>query len=310
MMAATKVQKMWARHVVNTLPGMSWATLQQGSRPWLWLNGAHSETLEQDVQAITKSFDYRWVWRDTPWEYGSPGYREGPLLVPLDEALYTFALEHWLCRQAGLILVCRDDGDRLVAHLKHLHQLIGADGVPLGFNLHAVRPLEELCEGLPSIRLSKLFGPIERLIWHTGVEQSNEWLSADAPVADFPSLITDDPIALMPNDETALDQASFAWFMRDCAREFRQRFPAYDRPDNELVFWRRLNLFAHEASEQLALATERDVRHYMELRFQYAHEFFAKDVALRDILVNREVNGKQRLIDAEARLAALASTMS
>jgi hypothetical protein len=77
--------------------------------------------------------------------------------------------------------------------------------------------------------------------------------------------------------------------MRDCARDVRQRCPAYDRPENEPVLWRHLNLFAREATDQLALAAERDVRHYMELRFQYSHELFAKDLALRDILINQYV---------------------
>jgi len=65
-------QPHWSRQVVNPLPDMCWAKLQQGARPWLWLNGAHSETLEKDVLAITRAFNYRWVWRDTAWEYGSP----------------------------------------------------------------------------------------------------------------------------------------------------------------------------------------------------------------------------------------------
>ncbi|WDD93484.1 hypothetical protein Bsp3421_003569 [Burkholderia sp. FERM BP-3421] len=59
--------------------------------------------------------------------------------------------------------------------------------------------------------------------------------------------------------------------------------------------------------DQLALTAERDVRHYVELRFQYPHEFFAKDAALRDIFLKRQVQGKQRLLDAEARLTALAT---
>jgi hypothetical protein len=310
MMGATSDQPKWSRQVVNTLPLMDWATLQQGARPWLWLSGAHSETLEQDVQKIAKSFDYFWVWRDTPWEYGSPGYREGPLLVPLDEQLFTFARDHWLRCQAGLILLGPDDETNLVAHLQHLHQLTGADGFPIAFSLHAVRPLEELCEGLPADRLSQLFGPIQRLIWYAGDVQSGEWLSANAPLIARTSSITERPIALTVNDEATLGQASLAWFMRDFARDVRQRFPAYDRPENEPVLWRHLNLFAREATDQLALATERDVRHYMELRFQYSHELFAKDLALRDILVNLKVQGKQRLTDAEARLAALATTMS
>ena len=310
MMDTTSDQSKGSRQVVNTLPLMDWATLQQGARPWLWLSGAHSETLEQDLLKLTKRFDYRWVWRDTPWEYASPGYRDGPLLVPLDEPLFTFALDHWLGQQAGLILLGPDDEAMLVAHLQHLHQLLGSDGFPIAFSLHAARALEELCEGLPADRLSQLFGPIQRFVWHAGDVLSGEWLCADAPEAALTSWITESPIALTANDEAALGQASLAWFMRDCARDVRQRFPAYGRPENESVLWRHLNLFTSEATDQLGLVTERDVRHYLELRFRYAQESFTKDVALRDLLVNRQVQGKQRLTDAEARLAATASTMS
>lgn len=305
-MDTTFDQPNWSRQVVNALPDMHWAALQQGARPWLCLSGAHSETLEQDLLKISKRFDYRWVWRDTPWEYGSPDYREGPLLVPLDEPLFAFALDHWFHQQAGLILLGPDDEASLIAHLQHLHQLTGADGFPIAFSLHAVRPLEELCEGLPADQLSKLFGPIQRFIWYAGDTQSGEWLFADAPVSALTSWITEGLIALTANDEAALGQASLAWFMRDCARDFRQRFPAYDRPENESVLWRHLKLFAREATDQLGLATERDVRHYMELRFRYSQESFTKDGALRDILVNRHLKGKQRLTDAEARLSAVA----
>ncbi|WP_342705465.1 DUF4123 domain-containing protein [Burkholderia arboris] len=300
----------WSRQVVSTLPCTSWATLEQGPHPWLCLSGVHSKALEEDVQAITKGFDYRWVWRNTAWEYGSPGYREGPLLVPLDEAVYAHAVDHWITRQAGLILLAPADGDDLVIHLQRLRQLTAPDGFPLGFSLHAARQLEELCEALPTERLSELFGPIQRLIWHADDERTVEWLFADAPATDRPQTVTDEPIALTHDDEFALDQASFAWFMRDCAREFRHRFPVYDHPDNEPVLRRYLIHFANEAIDRLALTAERDVRHYMELRFRYPHDFFATDASLRNILLQRQVKGKQRLSNAEALLAARTAATS
>ncbi|KWC81293.1 hypothetical protein E2P84_19150 [Burkholderia cepacia] len=309
-MNATIDQPQWSRQVVNTLPRTRWATLEQGPRPWLWLSGAHSETLEEEVQAITNGFDYRWVWSNTAWEYGSPGYRQGPLLVPLNESVYVHALDHWLTQQAGLILLGPDDGDNLVLHLQRLRQLTASDGFPLGFSLNAARQLEELCEALPSECLSELFGPIQRFIWYAGDERTGEWLFADSPSTDHPASVTNEPIALSLDDEAALDRASLAWFMRDCAREFRQRFPAYGHPENEPALWRHLNHFANEATDQLALTTERDVRHYMELRFQYPHDFFAMDATLRDILLQRQVKGKQRLFDAEARLVARAAATS
>ncbi|WP_124471213.1 hypothetical protein [Burkholderia ubonensis] len=303
-MSTTLERQRWSRQVVGALPPTNWASLAQGPRPWLCLNGAHSETLEQDVQAATKRFDYHWIWRGTAREYGDPGYRQGPMLVPLDEPLNAHAVDRWLRQRAGLILLGPDDDDALVEHLQRLHTLTASDGFPIGFSLHAARQLEELCEGLPAIRLSELFGPVQRFIWYAGDEQTGEWLFADAPSSDRPMVMTEEPIALTMDDEAALDQASLAWFMRDCARELRQRFPAYDHPDNESMLWRHLGHFANEATDQLALTVERDVRHYMALRFQYPHELFAKDATLRDILLQRQVEGKQRLFDAEARLVA------
>ncbi|WP_423762323.1 hypothetical protein [Burkholderia sp. NLJ2] len=306
----TKLElQQWPRRVVEALPRTNWTSLTQGARPWLCLSGAYSETLEEDVLAVTNRFDYRWIWRDTAWEYGIPGYRQGPLLVPLDEPLYAHAVECWLRQQAGLILLGPDEEDVLVYHLQRLRSLTASDGFPIGFGLHAGRPLEELCEGLPADRLSELFGPIKRFIWYTGDGQTGECLFADAPATDRPTSVPEGPVALTVDDEIALDQASLAWFMRDCARAFRQRFPAYDHPDNEPVLWRYLAHFANEATDQLALTTERDVRHYMELRFRYSHELFAKDATLRDILIQRQVDGKQRLFAAEARLKTLALTV-
>ncbi|WP_342705340.1 hypothetical protein OHZ10_31760 [Burkholderia arboris] len=305
----TKLElQQWSRRVVKALPHTNWTTLTQGPRPWLCLSGTHSDSLEEEVQAVTGRFQYRWVWRDTTWEYGIPGYRQGPLLVPLDEPLYAHAVECWLRRQAGFILLGPDEEDALVFHLQRLRLLEASDGFPISIGLHAGRPLEELCEGLPADRLSELFGPIKRLIWYAGDEHAGEWLFADVPATDRPTSVPDGHIALTLNDEIALDQASLAWFMRDCARAFRQRFPAYNHPDNEPVLWQHLAHFANEATDPLALTTERDVRHYMELRFRYSHELFAKDATLRDILIQRQVDGKQRLFAAEARLKTLALT--
>ncbi|PAK10667.1 DUF4123 domain-containing protein [Burkholderia ubonensis] len=305
-MSTTLELQQWSRRVVEALPRTNWTSLTQGPRPWLCLNGAHSETLEEDVLAVTNRFDYHWIWRDTAWEYGAPGYRQGPMLVPLDESLYAHAVECWLRQRAGLILLGPDEEDALVYHLQRLRLLTASDGFPIGFSLHAARQLEELCEGLRADRLSELFGPIQRFVWYAGDEQMGEWLSVNAPASDRPASVTNEPIALSSDDENALDQASLAWFMRDCAREFRQRFPAYDHPDNEPMLWRYLAHFANEATDQLALTTERDVRYYMALRFQYPHDYFAKDSILRDTLIRRQVDGKQRLFAAAARLKTLA----
>ncbi len=297
----------WTRRVVKAFPCPDWATLEQEPRPWILLDGAHSDSLENDLLQIRRGFKYRWVWRDTPREYRNPGYRHGPLLVPLDEALFTHAVEHWLRQQAGIILVAPEDIDLLVAHLQQLHQLTGTDGFPLRFSLNGARALEEFCEGLTAHSLSRLFGPIQRFIWYAGDEHQGEWLGAGSSVQVQAAPALDEPIALTKADEISLDQASLAWFVRDCVRSIRRQTPAYDDPKHETALWRRTDLFVREAADQLALTLERDVRHYVDLRFRYPQDFFATDGVLRNILIERHIPGKQRLVDAEARLSALAA---
>ncbi|CAB3827196.1 DUF4123 domain-containing protein [Achromobacter animicus] len=297
----------WTRRVVNASPCPDWVSLEPRSRAWILLDGAHSDTLENDLLQIKRGFEYRWVWRDTPREYRNPGYRHGPLLAPLDEALFTYAVEHWLRQQAGIILVAAGDIYPLVAHLQQLHQLVGTDGFPIRFSVNGARTLEEFCEGLTAPSLSRLFGPIQRLIWYAGNEPQGEWLVADSPVQGQAAPARDEPIALTKADEVSLDQARLAWFVRDCVRSIRRQTPAYDDPEHEPALWRRTHLFVREAADQLALTLERDVRHYVDLRFRYPQDFFAKDSVLRDILSERHIPGKQRLMDAEARLSALAA---
>lgn len=296
----------YSRQRVKAAPTPDWATLQQGGRAWVWLNGALNPTLQDELKQLDRFFSARWLWYGTPRAFVPPGYRSGPVLVTLDERIVNHALAHWLPQQIGLILLAPDDEDSLAAHLEHLQQLTGAKGQPLSFGLGAFRALEELCEALPDERLAQLFGPIKRLVWYAGDRHSGEWVSADAPLTGAAPIIAQRPIELSTYDEAALNPATQAWFMRDCVREFRRRFPIYDAADGQAELWRRLNVFALEAST-LTLTTERDVRHFMELRLQYPQRFFDHDRELREIMLRRAVEGKQRLIDAEARLAQLAA---
>jgi len=78
--------------VVKASQCPDWVSLEPRARAWILLDGAHSDTLENDLLQIRRGFEYRWVWRDTPREYRNPGYRHGPLLAPLDEALFTYAV--------------------------------------------------------------------------------------------------------------------------------------------------------------------------------------------------------------------------
>jgi len=297
----------WPRYVVRSHPAPTWAALAAAPRPWLWVSGACSETLEEDVRSITQRFDHQWVWRGTPLEYGAPGYRQGPLLVPLDRRLFDHALVHWLPQNAGLILRGPEDGAVLVRHLQTLHRLVAADGLPVGFSLHAVRPLEELCEALSDDRRAALLGPIQSLLWYANHADPAGWLTVANPVASGIAASESPALFLSPDEEAALDRASFAWFMRDCVREFSQEFPDYVHTDNLPLLREHLNIFFGE-SKRLGMELERDVRHYMELRLRYPQSSFVHDQLVFDTLRQRQVAPMQRLFAVEERLRQLPPT--
>ncbi|MGO4327408.1 DUF4123 domain-containing protein [Cupriavidus sp. 2TAF22] len=291
----------WPRQRVRGVQEPAWHDMPDMPRRWLWLDGAENADLEAEVRAITGRFDHQWIWRETEREYQPPGYRHGPLLVPLDKALLEHFLAHWAPRQAGLLLFSRDDDAGLLGHLQQLHQLIAADGLPLFYSLGAPRALEELCEGLPAPRLAETLGPIQTLVWRTPEEQGGQWLCADNPDAHAPALSPRHHVALTSEDEAALGHASHAWFMRDNVRHFTRLHAAFADPANQQELCRQLTAFATEA-EKLALTLERDVRHYMALRLAYPQAPFATDAELRAGLTQRHMAGLQRLHALEDRL--------
>lgn len=296
----------WPRQHVKVAAAPDWATLQAGPRPWLWLSGECSESLEADVRRLTQRFDHQWVWLDTEWQYESPGYQQGPMLVPLDAALFDHFLETWAPQRAGLLLLGPDDEHELLVHLRQLRLIIAADGLPLTFSLGASRQLEELCEGLPDERLAQLFGPIACLIWRAGGEHATEWLQADAPTAMPGAALADGRhLTLTPEDEAALDRTSHAWFMRDTARLLTSRHPALASALTATQLYAQLMAFDREA-DSLALSLERDARRYMELRFVHPQASFAHDALLREQLARRHVPARQRLQEAEERLQQIA----
>ncbi|MDN7903605.1 DUF4123 domain-containing protein [Burkholderia diffusa] len=296
----------WPRQVVRATAEPAWSALQSGPRPWLLLSGAHSEALEEEVIATIHGFDYRWVWRDTPLEYALPGYRHGPLLVPLDAALLAHAVATWIPQQAGVILLGPNDESVLVSHVQGLHQFIAADGWPVAFGLHITRALEECCEALPEDQRAQLFGPIEACIWHDGETQTDTWLRADAPDRKAPPLSIDHHLALTPSDEAALNLAGRAWFMREFAHTLTRRFPAYAPADAQLALRRSLATFADEA-HQFGFRLECDIRYYMELRLRYPREPFVEDKTVHALLNRREDHGMSRLFAITARLTQIAS---
>jgi hypothetical protein len=317
-MHTTPAFQRYVRRLVYTVAQPDWSTLEHQPRPWLCLHGGHSETLLQEVRSISRHLNQQWVWRGLDDPHAIHAYRQGPLLVPLDAALYAHALVHWLPQQAGLIVLGPEDGQVLLQHLQRLRTVVASDGFAMPFSLHAARALEELCEALPAQRLAQFFGPIQQLIWHTGGVPAGEWLCADAPARPAPAepvtgeapcqapseLRTQSALNLTESDEAALDQASHAWLMRDCAREFRQRFPAYAAPEQQAQLWQKLLQFVQEARAPLGFTKEADLRHYMALRLAYPPACFAEDSALWELLMNPQLDSQQRLSAAQAQLQA------
>ena len=302
----------YVRRQVYSVAQPDWTALEHGPRPWLCLDGGHSATLLQEVRSISRHLNQQWIWRDLDGARTTETYRQGPLLVPLDAALYAHAVAHWLPQQAALMVLGPDDGRVLLQHLQRLRTVVASDGFAIPFSLHAMRALEELCEALPAQRLAHFFGPIERLVWHTGRAQAGEWLCADAPtrpattaqVPDTapPDMASPPALTLTEDDEATLDLASHAWLMRDCAREFRQHFPAYAAPEQQALLWQQLLQFAQEARTSLGFTKEADLRHYMALRFTYPAACFAKDSTLWELLLNPQRDSQQRLSAAQAQL--------
>ncbi|SAK83802.1 hypothetical protein AWB80_05549 [Caballeronia pedi] len=291
----------WSRHVVQEVAEPAFAELQKAARPWLWLDGAASDTLEAEVMAITHRFDHRWVWRGTEREYQGPGYRQGPLLVPLDTALFDHFLTHWAVPGIGLVLLSEADESTLITHLQALHQIIAADGGPLRFSLAARRPLEELCEALPPHRLAELLGPIKTLSWAAEAVAPAMWLRIEAPANYTSSFVPAHAFTLTTSDEAKLDRASMAWFMRDTVRRLRENYPSQANLIDTDECAQHLALFADEA-RRLELRLERDVRQYLALRLVYPQESFERDAVLRASLMKLDVSARQRMMDLEDRL--------
>ncbi|NBA94912.1 DUF4123 domain-containing protein [Pseudomonas sp. R5(2019)] len=307
MSAENQITTDWQRQNVQVVLAPRWESVQTQERSWLWLNGNRIDDLEAQIQALTRRFDYHWVWRGTEWEYRAPGYRRGPMLVPLDhEALLTHFLDAWAPQGAGLLLQSSEPSDVLLMHLQQLHLLIGADGMPLSFSLEPSRQLEEIGEGLPSAQRAQLLGPIARLTWRADSEASTEWLQLDMPAhCGGTPLRTGEHLQLTHEDETALAQASYRWFIRDTARLFFQRYPAHTSDLTEQQLCNKLALIDAE-SDVLGLALERDARQYMALRLTYPKELFDRDATLRKLLCSPQMSARHRLLEAEEHLSRTA----
>jgi hypothetical protein len=285
---------------VKTVDAPDWPSLSAYHGAWLCLDGAYSDTLETEVQGIARDFQHQWIWRGTSLEYQPPGYRHGPLLVPLSKLLLAHFISTWAPEQSGLLLMSQALGQQLVGHLQQLHQVLAADGMPLTFSLTAFRQLEEFCEALTPERLAQLLGPIQCLIWNAGHEQGGQWLRVDTFEAPAPGQY----LRLTPTEEEALDQASHAWFLRNSARLLAQRNPSLALSEHRNEFHRQLQVFAREA-KKFGLDLERDARHYMTLRLNYPQAPFKNDPQLNALLTQFDMPGRQRVQAMEDRLRQL-----
>lgn len=294
----------WPRQVVKVIAEPDWAQLEAEGKTWLLLDGRNRTELESEVLPLAAPFSIQWAWRGTPKEYEYPGYRHGPMLVPLNASLLEKFNSTWGPEQAGLILIGPEDSGPLLQHLQALDQVTGPDGQPVAFQLGALRTLEEMCEGLPSEQRARLLGPVSSAIWHAG-KDFGEWLQMPAQAAAAgPDIIS--PITLSSSDETALNLASRAWFFRHFSRRMTQRFPILASDENQLRMRRQLVVFVKEA-EDFGFRLERDIRLYMELRLRYPQEAFSKDQEIVELLRQSHIQGLQRLFDISDRLSQTAT---
>ncbi|WP_167654067.1 DUF4123 domain-containing protein [Pseudomonas putida] len=295
----------WPRQVVKVVAEPEWARLETEGKTWLWLDGRNRLELEIEVKPLAEPYSIRWLWRGTPKEYEHPGFRHGPMLVPLNASLLEKFNSTWGPEQAGLVLIGPEDPGALLQHLQLLDQIIGPDGHPIAFQLGALRTLEEMCEALPSGQRARLFGPITSAIWHTG-EDFGEWLQMPAPVTVPTESDYSQRITLTSGDEAALNLAGRAWFFRHFSRCMIQRFPVFASEGNQLPMRRQLALFVEEA-ESIGLRLERDMRFYMELRLRYPQEAFSKDEQIRTLLGQSHIQGLVRLFEVSDRLSQTAT---
>lgn len=305
MSGPAPVPDAWPRHVVYPVAVPDAATLAQTSPVWLWLKGGFSDRLQDDVFDLTRQFDYRWVWRGTDWEYASPGYRVGPLLVPWREVLLRPLLNTWAPEDAGLI-VLGGDAEALLTHLQRLRLMTMADGNLAYLDLGNARGTETLCESLSASRRAELLGPIHALIWPAVHTAATQWLRVDNPRPSDTQLRAVGDFSVSAVEASAMGEAGHLWFMREASRQLALAYPDLAAALGEPEWARQLQVFAREAA-QLNLSLEHDTQHYLRLRLCYPEAPFASDSALRAVLMNRQLSARQRLDEVEHYLQRLAS---
>lgn len=291
------------RTSLETIEKPAFPLLAQQGHPWLLANGSSSATLEQEVAAMTGRQNHRWLWRDTEWEYNAPGYRQGPLLVALNERLFNTFLQ-WAPEFSGAIILTAFDDDALFTHLHQHRVVLTADGNPVKFHLGMLRQLEEFADALSASRLAQLLGPVQSLIWRSSACYDDNWFRLQNPDPGPPQA---ELLQLTTAEQADLNQANQAWFMANTTRRLVHEYPQLTQCLDPEELSRRLKIFKQE-SAGLALVRERDAYHFMRLRLAFGQEHFEHDTSLNSLLCNRAIDARVRLSEAELRLQQLTAT--
>ncbi|WP_447740156.1 hypothetical protein [Pseudomonas laurentiana] len=304
MMDEAYIAAGWPRQCVTVVPEPSWP-LQQPGHAWLLLNGEHIPLLADAIRPLSAPGEHHWVWRGTADEYGLPGYQAGPLLARANPALLAQFLDTWGPQQAGLILFGPSDPSALVGPLQRIGQLKAADGNTLAFQWQSLRKLEELGEALEQPYLRHLFSPVQRIIWHSGLERDC-WLQL--AIEDDPDFVQAEtsPHALTSTDEAALGSAAHAWFMRHARHQLSQHLQTLGAQIEPVALHRQLADYDKEAS-YCGFQLEDDRSYYMQLRLFFPEEPFVKDHAIYNLLLDTAIQGRQRLMEINDRLLEIST---
>ncbi|MFJ4452970.1 DUF4123 domain-containing protein [Pseudomonas sp. NPDC089392] len=304
MMEEAYIAAGWPRQCVTVMLEPSWP-LQQPGHAWLLLNGERIPLLADAIRPLSAPGEHHWIWRGSADEYGLPGYQAGPLLARANPALLAQFLDTWGPQQAGLILFGPSDLSSLAGQLQRVRRLSAADGNSLAFHWQSLRKLEELGEALSLPQLRHLFSPVQRMIWHSGLARDC-WLQLT--IDDSPAFVQADTssLALTSTDETALDSAAHAWFMRHARHELGQHLQAMGAQTEPLAFHRQLADYDKEAG-YCGFQDEDDRSYYMQLRLFFPEEPFVKDPAIYNLLLDTDIQGRQRLMEINDRLLEISS---
>lgn len=265
---------------------------------WLLINGGFSQSLEDDVVALNGRRNHCWLWRGKALEYGASDFRQGPLLVPLNKALFDAYLGAWAPAFAGLILTASANKNTLLDHLTRPCPITTAQGNPVRFHLGMLRQLEELALTLNDSRIAQVLGPIESLIWRSQASP-DQWLTLHNP---FPGLDAQGAeLQLYAYEEAALNHANSTWFMQYATQRLEQEQPELVRQFDAAELIRRLSIFKQEA-DVMSIARERDLYRYFLLRLRYPEHRFVEEPQVLALLSKKALDARMRLSESEYHL--------